>query len=164
MRFRLTMVLLLSSLAAAQTAVEMSSEPHSSLLLQNASVRVFRMSLNANDQAYVLHKHNFLLVALDDCDLALWREDQSSNQNFPFKPGDVRFYFEGSPIGAHNNRASLCRTIVVEFLDPKVTTYGYQWWANAKWDYGINGIPAPVDPRAKFANYRWWFNKIRFSE
>src|SRR5579871_593833 len=130
MKCRLISVLLLAALACAQTAVEITQEPHSSLLFQNSQVRVFRMSLNAHDQTYVIPRHNFLSVTLDNCDLAMWREGNSPNQGYQFQAGSGRFYFQGSAIGTRNNQTSPCRRVIVEFLDPRVTTYGYQWWDN----------------------------------
>jgi hypothetical protein len=40
---------------------------------------------------------------------------------------------------------------MVEFLDPKVTTYGYQT-DSGTWDYGDSVLRPPVDPHAKFSN------------
>ncbi|HLJ25599.1 MAG TPA: hypothetical protein VKY85_02710 [Candidatus Angelobacter sp.] len=151
MRSGVAFAMLLSGLAWAQTAVNMGQEPHYSLLLQNSLVRVFKLALNANEQAYVIHTHNFLVVALDDCEVVMWREGTSDNQSYPLHQGDVRFFFGGQPIGTRNNRADPCRNVTVEFLDPKVTTYGYQW-EYGTWDFGISGISPPVDSHVKFAN------------
>jgi len=50
-----------------------------------------------------------------------------------------------------NDRTTDYRNITVEFLDPKVTTYGFQSYSGT-WDYGPSSISPPTDPRPKFAN------------
>src|ERR1051326_9306618 len=48
-----------------------------------------------------------------------------------------------------NDDVGMYRNITVEFLNPKVTTFGYQ--ANTgKWEYGGSAIGPPVDPNKKF--------------
>lgn len=147
-----SILVFLAALAYGQAPVEMAKEPHHSLLLQNNLIRVFETSLNANEEMQVAHKHNFLIVTLDDCDVSMWRQGGSGVQNYHFNPGDARFYFEGQPIGTRNNRAALCRTVVVEFQDAKVTTYGYQWSENGKWEYGMYGMDWPAAQYGKFVN------------
>jgi hypothetical protein len=151
MKVRLDLVLLLAGLAGAQTAVDMASEPHHSLLLQNSQVRVFNVSLNLGEKAFVRHEHNFLMITLEDCELVMWPEGKSDIQNFRFGQGEVRFFLGGPAIGLRNDRTHGCRNVIVEFLDPKVTSYGYQWESGG-WDYGSGGINPPVDPHAGFRN------------
>lgn len=128
-----------------------TAEPHHRLLLQNNAVLVFALTLKPNEQAYARYDHNFLTVALEDCELVLWSEGQSPVANFGFKPGDVHFLFNGPPRGFRNDQTRECRSAIVEFLDPKVTTYGYQS-QTGRWDYGASGIAPPSDPAARFVN------------
>lgn len=152
MRFMPAILVFLGCLATAQTPVEVTQEPHHSQILQNKKLQVFKLSLNANERADAIHKHNFLMLALDDCDLAIWREGGSSIESYHQNPGDLRFFFGGQSIGIRNDRTLPCRSVIVEFLDPTVTTYGYQWWANGKWEYGASGLSWPADVSAKFTS------------
>ena len=54
--------------------------------------------------------------------------------NFHFSQGDVRFYSGGRAIGMRNDRTTDYRNITVEFLDPKVTNYGYQAYSGT-WQF-----------------------------
>jgi hypothetical protein len=80
----------------------------------------------------------------------MWPEGESDIQNFHFSAGNVRFY-SGGRVGMRNDRTTDYRNITVEFLDSKVTNYGYQGYSG-KWDYGPVSIAPPVDPHAKFMN------------
>jgi hypothetical protein len=137
------------SFAQTQTAAAPTAEPHHHLLLENDAVLVFALTLKPTEQAYAHYDHNFLMVALEDCEMVLWSEGQSPIANFMFKPGDVHFLYSGPPRGFRNDRTTQCRTAIIEFLDPKVTTYGYQSQIG-RWDYGASGIAPPPDPDAKF--------------
>jgi hypothetical protein len=137
--------------ASGQNVTDMASDPHHQLLLENAQVRVFAVSLRPNEQSFVVHEHNFLMVTLQDCEIVMWPEGRSDIQSFRLGEGDVRFLFGGRARGLRNERTSLYRNITVEFLDPKVTTYSYQRDSGA-WDYGDSVLRPPVDPHAKFAN------------
>ncbi len=137
--------------ASAQTATDMASDPHHQLLIENSQVRVFEVSLRPNEQSFVSHEHNFLMVTLQDCEVVMWLEGRSDIQSFHLGEADVRFLFGGRARGLRNERNTTYRSITVEFLDPKVTTYGYQRDSGA-WDYGDSVVRPPVDPHAKFAN------------
>ena len=129
----------------------MAAAPHYRQLLANDQVRVFAVTLRPLERTMARHEHNFLVVALADCDVVMWPEGQSDIVDFHFNQGDVRFYSGGPAIGMRNDRTSEYRNVTVEFLDPKVTNYGYQ--ANTgTWDYGASGIAPAVDPHARFAN------------
>ena len=158
MRARSLLLLLLFALfASAQTPVDIDAEPHHHRLLENDQVRVFALTLRPTEQAYAMHEHNLLVIALRDCELVMWSEGHSDVQNFPFAQGDARFLFGGRAIGVRNDRSSECQQIVVEFLNPKVTTFGYQY-GKGRWDYGISALSTPdprnvpVDPHARFTN------------
>jgi hypothetical protein len=151
MRPRLLLPLFLALFASAQTPTDMSSDAHHQLLLDNSQVRVFAVTLRSNEQSFVGHEHNFLMVTLQDCEVVMWPEGRSDIQSFRLGEGDVRFLFAGRARGLRNERNPTYRNITVEFLDPKVTTYSYQRDSGA-WDYGDSVLRPPVDPHAKFAN------------
>jgi hypothetical protein len=109
-----------------QTATDMASDPHHQLLLENPQVRVFAVNLRPNEQSFVSHEHNFLTVTLQDCEIVMWPEGRSDIQSFRLGEGDVRFLFGGRARGLRNERNTTYRSITVEFLNPKVTTYSYQ--------------------------------------
>jgi len=140
-------------LFAAQQRIpaDMATEPHHRLLLQNALVRVFAVSIPSHEESYVRHDHNFLTVALQDGEVVMWRAGASDVMHFPAKQGDARFFMRGDVIGMRNETNAEYRNITVEFLDSRVTNYGYRW-ETGKWDYGSSAINGPMDPHARFVN------------
>ncbi len=152
MKFRILMpLLLLAPMACAQSAPDMASAPHYRLLLSNDQVRVFAVTLRPTERTMSRHDHNFLVLTLQDSEVVMWPEGASDITNFRFNQGDVRFSFGGRAMGIRNDRTSEYRNITVEFLNPKVTSYGYQPSAGT-WEFGANGINPPVDPHARFKN------------
>jgi hypothetical protein len=135
--------------AFAEEASDITSEPHHHLLLQNNQVRVFEVTLHPSEKMLVRHDHNFLTITLQDCEMVMWAEGQSEVQNFRFNQGDVRFAFAGPARGTRNDHGAEYRNITVEFLNPKVTTFGYQPSIGG-WQYGSSSINPPVDPHKKF--------------
>ena len=135
----------------AQAATDIDSDPHYSLLLANDHVRVYQVSLRTGERSFVRHEHNFLVVTLQDCEVAMWPEGNSDIMMQRFVQGNVGFYFGGRAIGLRNEQTATYQNVTVEFLDPKVTTYGYQW-STGKWDYGATATAVPVDPHLPFAN------------
>jgi hypothetical protein len=150
MRF-LFLLLFLATMVRAQSAPDMASAQHYRLLLSNDQVRVFAVSLKPLERTMARHDHNFLVITLQDCEVVIWPEGASDITNFSFNQGDVRFSFGGRAIGIRNERTSEYRNITVEFLNPKVTSYGYQP-SIGTWQFGASGINPPVDPRARFKN------------
>jgi hypothetical protein len=144
-------LLLLASMAWAQSAPDMATAPHYRLLLANDQVRVFAITLKPLERTMARHDHNFLVVALLDCDVVMWPEGESDIIDFHFSQGDVRFYPGGRALGIRNDRTTEYRNVTVEFLNPKVTNYGYQGYTGT-WEYGPAAIGPPVDPHAKFIN------------
>ncbi len=130
---------------------DITSESHYHLLLQNEQVRVFEVVLRPTEHAFVRHPYNFLVLTLEDCETVMWNEGESEIFNFRFNQGDVRFFYGGPARGMRNDRTTDYRNITIEFLNPKVTTFGYQA-TTGKWDYGSSGINPPVDPDKKFHN------------
>ena len=151
-RLGLLLVLALASiLGYAQTADDITTERHHALLLQDSKVRVFSVTLRPTDRAFVRHEHNYATITLNDCELVIWKEGQSDILNFRLDAADIRFIFGGVASGLRNDRSQECRMVMVEFLNPKVTTYGYQPSVGG-WDYGANAIPPPVDPQKQYEN------------
>jgi hypothetical protein len=155
MKFRFLMPVLLlasvTSVAWAQTAPDMASAPHYRLLFSNDQVRAFVVTLRTLERTMARHDHNFLVITLQDSEVVMWPEGTSDITNFRFNQGDVRFSFGGRALGIRNDRTSEYRNITVEFLNPKVTSFGYQ--ANlGTWEFGASGINPPVDPHARFKN------------
>ncbi len=150
-RLLMPMLLLLAPITWAQSAPDMAAALHYRQLLANDQVRVFAVALRPLERTMARHDHNFLVVALVDCDVVMWPEGDSDILSFRFSRGDVRFNLGGRAVGIRNDRTSEYRNVTIEFLDPKVTSYGYQ--ANTgTWDYGAISIRPPVDPHAKFMN------------
>ena len=144
------LLLLVAVSAAAQAPADLNSEPHHQLLLQNSQARVYAITLRPLEQAYVRHEHNFLMVTLQTCQIVIWREGRSAIQNYQLKEGDVRFFNGGRALGLRNDRNNEFRSILIEFLDPNITTYDYQQ-DSGNWDYGDSVLRPPVDPDAKYS-------------
>jgi len=81
--------------------------------------------------------------------MVVWPEGASDITSFHFREGGGSFFFGGRAQGLRNQTTAPFRGIVVEFLDPGVSTYGYQ--LSGQWDFGLSGVPGPVDPHAKFS-------------
>jgi len=147
--FFLLICLAASLLSFAQAATDIDSDPHYSLLLANEQVRVYQVSLRAGERSFVRHDHNFLIVTLQDCEVGMWPEGTSDILKQHFSQGSVGFYFGGRAFGLRNDQTVAYQNVTVEFLDSKVTTYGYQWTAGG-WDYGASGVNFPTDRQAPF--------------
>ena len=144
-------LLLFAPMVWAQTAPDMASAPHYRQLLSNDQVRVFAVMLRPQERTMARHDHNFLVLTLQDCEVVIWPEGASDITNFRFNQGDVRFSVGGRGVGIRNDHASEYRNITVEFLNPKVTSYGYQA-STGSWQFGSSGLNPPVDPHARFKN------------
>ena len=152
MKPRLLLLLpVLASIALAPSAPDMASAPHHRLLLANDQVRVLAVTLQPTERTMARHEHNFLVVTLQDCEVIMWPEGESDILGFRFSQGDVRFYFGGRAIGIRNDRTREYRNVTVEFLNPMVTSYGYQS-SKGTWDYGAAAMNPPVDPHTRFVN------------
>lgn len=137
--------------AAAQKVVELSEEPHYHLLLENDKVRVFAVNVGPHvETALVRHLNNYLVIHLQESEIAAWNEGESGVVTQRFPQNDIRFYFGGKPRAMRNDTSTEYHSLMIEFLNPKVTTYGYQA-GSGRWTYGSDAIPPPVDPSAKFA-------------
>jgi hypothetical protein len=154
MRFAFMWILLSAStlLAQPQAPIEITAEPHHHLLLENESVRVFAVTIPPREGTDLTrHDHNFLVVTLQDSEIASWAEGEAGVLTYRFRANDIHFFFGGRARAMRNDTSSEYRNLTIEFLNPKVTTYGYQ--SNTRrWQYGGNTLLPPVDPTAKFAN------------
>lgn len=150
-RVLILILLLLAPLVWAQSAPDMSSAPHYRQLLSNDQVRVFALTLRPLERTMARHDHNFAVIALLDSDVVMWPEGDSDILSFHFRQGEVRFNPGGRAVGLRNDRTTEYRNVTVEFLDPKVTNYGYQPYLGT-WDYGPSEISPPVDPHDRFTN------------
>ncbi len=132
--------------------VSTAAEPHHRLLLENDNVRVFAVTIPPREATELTrHEHNFLVVTFQDNEIASWAEGEAGVLTYRFRANDIHFYFGGRARAMRNDTSSEYRNVTVEFLNPKVTTYGYQ--SNTRrWQYGGNTLLPPVDPNAKFAN------------
>jgi hypothetical protein len=127
----------------------MAAAPHYRQLLVNKQVRVFGLTLRPLERTMARHDNNFLVIALLDSDVVIWPEGESDIVNFHFSQGDVRFDIGGRAIGMRNDRTTDYRCVTIEFLDSKVTNYGYQSYSGT-WEFGAASVAPPVDPHAKF--------------
>jgi hypothetical protein len=148
---RLLLLIAFATTAWAQSAPDMASAQHYRQLLVNDQVRVFALTLRPLERTMARHDHNFLVVALLDSDVVIWPEGESDIVSFHFSQGDVRFSVGGRAVGMRNDRTTEYRNITIEFLNPKVTNYGYQAYTGT-WEFGAASIAPPVDPHARFMN------------
>lgn len=128
--------------------VDIAKEPHHHVLLENRLVRVFAVAIPPHEESYVRHERNFLAVAMQDGEIVMWRAGAADVMRVPTKQSDARFFWSGFVRGMRNESSAEYRNITIEFLDPRVTTYGYRW-QTGRWDYGSNAIVRPVDPLAR---------------
>ena len=117
--------LLCSAFAVAQTATDITADPHYHLLLQNDQARVFSFTLPPSEQVKVRYEHNFLFVPIQDGELVIWSEGASPLPHYVFHPGEVHFWMGGQASGMRNDRPTDFRAVIVEFLNPKVVSYQY---------------------------------------
>ena len=136
----------LAQTPAGQSVPDMAQEPHHKLLLENSQVRVFSLKLGYNESEVTRHDHAFLLVTLEDCQPAMWLEDQSPIVPGTLKQGEVNFLSGLWTRGMRNDQKSMCRFVVVEFLDLRATMNAGSGYA----DTGYAGNAGPsVDPAGK---------------
>jgi hypothetical protein len=140
-----------SGFSQERVPADVTKEQHHRLLLENGLVRVFAVVIPPHEESYVRHEHNFLTIALQDSEIVMWRAGAADVMHVPTKRGGTRFFWGGFARGLRNESTAEYRIITVEFIDSRVTTYGYRW-ETGRWDYGSNAIVPPVDPRARFVN------------
>jgi hypothetical protein len=136
----------LAQTPAGQPAPDMAHESHHRLLLENSQVRVFSLKLGYNESELTRHEHAFLLVTLEDCQPAIWLEDQSPIIAGTLKQGGVNLVAGVGTRGMRNDQKSMCRFVVVEFLDLRATMNAGSGFAATA--YAGNAGPS-VDPAGK---------------
>ncbi len=132
--------------------VAIDQDPHFRLLLANDQFRVFSLVLPANSQSFVRFEHNFITIEPEEGEIIRWRVGESPIQHFRVHRGEIQFFLGDSVRGFRNDaRSGDYQSIIVEFLLPGVTTYGYRYYTR-KWDYGPSILNSPVDPSGHFVN------------
>ena len=112
-------------LAQQQTQTEITAEPHHNLLLENDSVRAFAVTIPPREGTQLTrHEHNFLVVTFQDSEIASWAEGEAGVLTYRFRTNDIHFYFGGQARAMRNDTSSAYHNLTVEFLNPRVTTYG----------------------------------------
>jgi hypothetical protein len=134
--------------ASAQTPVDMAADPHYHLLLQNDQVRVFRLDLAPTEETFVRYNHSYLFISLQNGELVMWTQGTSAIPHYLFHQGEVEFWLAGVEEGLRNDGPNVFRAVIVDFLNPKVSSYQYN--DQGGWNYYGGGINQPVDPHAKF--------------
>lgn len=150
----LPLCLCLTGFLAAQTesVVEITDESHHHLLLENEKVRVFEVDLPAHQSTPLTrHDHNYVVITIEDCEIASWAEGQSGVITYQYKQNDIRFFFGGPARALRNDTPSAYHNLTIEFLNPKVTTLGYEP-KDKRWEYGSSAMLPPTDPQKAFAN------------
>jgi hypothetical protein len=120
-------LLLASCLAAGQTAADLDAEPHDHLLLENAFVRVFALTLHPDESAFVRFHRTFMTVTLQDGQIIMWDEGKAPIQHFQVRKGETSFQWltprskdQILAGGYKNDQQQDYRNITVEFLDPNI--------------------------------------------
>lgn len=123
----LAVVLASCSLAFAQQAVDIATEPHYSVLLENDQVRVLALTLLNGESVFARYHHSFLSIPLQDGEIVMWDEGKSPIQHFQVHQGETSFVFltpdqqvKGVSGGILNDRPNDYRNVTVEFLDPNI--------------------------------------------
>ena len=142
---------LLAGMASAETASSIAADPHFSLLFHNGKVEVYSLVLRPQERSYDLYDHNFLLVTLQDSELVMWPEGASDIPSFHLVAGGTNFFYSGRAQGLRNTTSSTYRGVLVEFLDPGVTPYSYQW-RTGQWDFGYTSVGSPGNPKGRFSS------------
>jgi hypothetical protein len=120
-------------------------------VFSNESVRVFALDLPSGRSIKLTARdHNYFLVTLKDGILASARQGFDPIINVTLQQGDGRVLYGGRPLTVVN-KGGTYHGILVEFLDPAVSTYDYQWRTN-DWDWGQTAFSPPIADRATFVN------------
>lgn len=138
--------------ARAGDAVDMDAEPHYQRLMENDKVRVFDLTLAAHSSTQATrHDHNYLMITLCDCEIAIWAEGQAGVITYRYNRNDVRFFYGGPARSMRNDTPNEYHNLTVEFLSPEVTTLGFKP-ESGHWEYGSSAMPAANDTAAKFVH------------
>lgn len=140
--------------AQPKTPMDADAEPHHHRILENDLVRVFAVNIPPSQEMYVRHRHNFLTVTLRGSRMVMWSEGTAPALVFPINAGDTRFFLGGASLGMRNDGKDKYKNITVEFLDLRVTHYGFQYnrAPGQKWDYGSSALAPPADAQSAFVH------------
>ena len=140
------------SMAQTESTSDIVDEPHYHQLLENEKVRVFAVDLPPyQSTTLVRHEHNFLVITLEDSEIASWAAGQAGVITYQYKKNDVRFYFGGPARALRNDTPSAYHNLTIEFLNPKVTTLGFEP-KQKRWEYGSSAMLPPADPEKAFSD------------
>ncbi|MFI5165235.1 MAG: hypothetical protein ACHQQS_01300 [Thermoanaerobaculales bacterium] len=121
MKNQLILVLLFAALgvaALAQGPVEITSEPSHHLVLENAAVRVFAITVNPGASTLVhRHAHDYIAVTLGDAEI-LNAKAGAEPVTVTFKDGDTRFSPAGLVHAVTDKDAQPFRNVTIELLGP----------------------------------------------
>lgn len=138
--------------AQSESTVDITDESHHHLLLENEKVRVFAVDLAAHESVPLTrHEHNYLVITLADSEIASWAEGQAGVITYRYLQNDIRFFFGGPARALRNDTPNAYHNLTVEFLNPKVTTLGFEAKAG-RWEYGSSAMLPPADPQKAFAD------------
>lgn len=141
-----------SLLAQTETTVDIGDESHHRLLLENEKVRVFAVDLTAHQSTPLIrHEHNYLVITLADAEIASWAEGQAGVITYRYNQNDIRFFFGGPARALRNDTPNAYHNLTIEFLNPKITTFGYAPKAG-RWEYGSSAMLPPSDPQKAFTD------------
>jgi uncharacterized RmlC-like cupin family protein len=114
----LVLLLALTAFAQQTPVVELTSEPGHHLVLENAFVRVFDVSV-ASKATTLVHRHNndYVFVTLGDADITNARVG-AQPARLQLKDGDARYTAGGFAHAAINNSDATFRNITIEILKP----------------------------------------------
>ncbi|HWZ42080.1 MAG TPA: hypothetical protein VNW97_01315 [Candidatus Saccharimonadales bacterium] len=98
--------------------MDLTSEPSHHLVLENAFVRVFDVSVAPRATTLVhRHDHDYVFVALGDAAFTNARTGAQPSEVL-LNDGDARFTAGGFAHAARNNRDTIFRNITIEILNP----------------------------------------------
>ena len=142
----------LSSAAQNDSVSGIDDEPHYRQIFENGKVRAFAVDLAPYQSTpLVRHEHNFLVITLEDSEIASWAEGQAGVITYLYKKNDVRFYFGGPARALRNDTPNSYHNLTVEFLNPRITTLGYEP-KEKRWEYGNSAMLPPPDPDKAFTD------------
>jgi hypothetical protein len=125
-RFLLSFILLISVLAVCQTrapgpSIELASEPHHTLLLQNSKVRVYRLKLKPHE-ATLPHWHRKFYAYLSLSPAVIGNEVRGRKPVMSHTDGDEVHISKGGFIVAERNESS--ETVELLVVEPLSATAG----------------------------------------
>jgi|ERR1043166_5896984 hypothetical protein len=130
---------------------DLKQDRHYRILMENAEIRVFEVTLPPGSESFVWHENNFLIVTPTASDIIMWKANEAPALHSLVPSGEIRFFLGNSAQGLRNETRTEYRNITVEFLDPRVTNDGYRY-ESGNWDYGPSIASSPGAPQGHFIN------------